>query len=114
MMRVMQPLGESVSLVGGSAAPQAQALELFGGVPCLDFANTLDGRATAHPEEKVKTYTDLVRWAEYVGLIDSQTCDRLAATAATPARAALARAVELREAIFEVFTAVARGEPLPA
>jgi predicted RNA-binding Zn ribbon-like protein len=89
-------------------------LDLFGGVPCLDFANTLDGRATAHPEELLGSYAELTGWARHAGLIDEATAGRLAGAPSTAAGAALARAVELREAIFQVFAAVARGEPVPA
>jgi predicted RNA-binding Zn ribbon-like protein len=113
-MRVKQSLEESIVEMPGSAALRGPFLELFGGAPCLDFANTLDGRATAHPEEKLATYTDLVGWAHYAGLIDPSAADRLTATTPPAARAALATAVELREAIFQVFAAVARSEPVPA
>jgi predicted RNA-binding Zn ribbon-like protein len=85
--------------------------ELFGGVACLDFANSLDGRATAQPEEYLHTYADLVSWAEHAGLIDSATAARLAGR---PADAALQTGLELREAIFGVFTAIGRGDPVPA
>ena len=97
-----------------TAAARGPFLELFGGVPCLDFANTLDGRATAHPEEKLTTYADLVGWARYAGLIDQPAAERLAATPPAAARAALATAVELREAIFRIFAALGRGEPVPS
>jgi len=88
-------------------------LDLFGGRPCLDFANTLDGRATAQPEELLGSYADLAGWARHAGLIDDAVAERLAATPAAAAGPALARAIELREAIFQVFAAVARGEPVP-
>jgi predicted RNA-binding Zn ribbon-like protein len=81
--------------------------ELFGGVACLDFANTLDGRATAQPKEYLHTDADLVNWAVYAGLIDSTIAGGRAAVV-------LPTALELREAIFDVFTAVGRGEPVPA
>ena len=88
--------------------------ELFGGVACLDFANTLDGRATAHPEEYLHSFADLVRWDEYAGLIDPATAAQLAATVPAAADAALRAALELRESIFQVFSAIGRGDPAPA
>jgi predicted RNA-binding Zn ribbon-like protein len=88
--------------------------ELFGGVACLDFANTLDGRATARPEEHLHAYADLVDWAEYAGLLDSATVAQLAGPAPGVAKAALHTAIELREAIFHVFAAIGRGDPAPA
>jgi predicted RNA-binding Zn ribbon-like protein len=86
-------------------------LELFGGVACLDFANTVDGRATAHPEELLRSYADLSAWSAYAGLIDAGTAGRLAARGGD---AELRSAVALREAIFEVFAAVGRGRAAPA
>jgi len=93
---------------------QSRFLELFGGVVCLDFANTLDGRATAHPEEHLHTYADLVSWAGYAGLIDSTTVAQLAGSAPAAADAALRTALDLREAIFQVFAAIGRRGPAPA
>ncbi|HEY0000490.1 MAG TPA: ABATE domain-containing protein [Actinoplanes sp.] len=113
--------------------------ELYGGAVCLDFANTLDGRATQDPEEYLHSYADLVSWAEYAGVLDPATARRLAgpvsddvAAAARRASAslndraaarqsagpsatdvALRIAVDLREAIFGVFAAVGRGEDAP-
>src|SRR5689334_3103890 len=102
MMQVKHSLVESMA--------QTRFGELFGGVACLDFANTLDGRATARPEEYLHTYADLVDWAEYAGLLDAATAAQLAG----PAHATLRTALELREAIFHVFSAIGRGEPAPA
>ncbi|SNY62053.1 CGNR zinc finger domain-containing protein [Paractinoplanes atraurantiacus] len=86
-------------------------LEPFGGAVCLDFANTLDGRATAQPTEYVHTYVDLAGWSEFAGLIDAPTSARLRRH---DSEASLRTALNLREAIFEVFTAVGRGETPPA
>ncbi|WP_433292034.1 CGNR zinc finger domain-containing protein [Actinoplanes sp. CA-030573] len=91
---------------------------LFGGVAALDFANTLDGRATAQPEEFLRGYADVAGWAAYAGLIDGKTAGRLTDLFGPGGRAgegegALRTAVELREAIFQVFGAVGRGEPAP-
>jgi len=86
-------------------------LELFGGVACLDFANTVDGRATAHPEELLHSYADLAAWSAYAGLIDSTTAARLARRGTD---ADLRSALVLREAVFEVFAAAGRRQPVPA
>jgi predicted RNA-binding Zn ribbon-like protein len=86
-------------------------LELFGGVACLDFANTVDGRATAHPEELLHSYADLSAWSAYAGLIDSRTATRLARSGTA---ADLRAAIVLREAIFEVFAALGHGQTAPA
>jgi predicted RNA-binding Zn ribbon-like protein len=86
-------------------------LELFGGVACLDFANTVDGRATAQPEELLHSYADLSAWSAYAGLIDAGTAARLDHRGTD---ADLRTAVELREAVFTVFAAVGRGQTVPA
>jgi predicted RNA-binding Zn ribbon-like protein len=88
--------------------PETGSPELFGGVACLDFANTLDGRATQHPEGYLHTYADLLRWAVHAGLLDTATARRLATTAAVAAEATLRTALDLREAIFRAFAAVGR------
>lgn len=88
---------------------EASLPEFIGGVACLDFANTLDGRATQHPREYLHTYADLLRWAGHAGLLDAATARRLATTAPAAADAALRSALDLREAIFRVFAAVGRG-----
>jgi predicted RNA-binding Zn ribbon-like protein len=100
--------------------PEISFPVLFGGVACLDFANSLDGRATAHPEEYLNSYVDLVGWDEYAGLIDPVIAARLARRARSASAAGsatdevLRTALELREAIFQVFTAISRGSTTPA
>jgi predicted RNA-binding Zn ribbon-like protein len=86
-------------------------LELFGGVACLDFANTVDGRATAHPEELLHSYADLIAWSAYAGLTDSTVATQLARRGTD---ADLSVAIMLREAIFEVFAAIGRQQTAPA
>ncbi|MEU8815411.1 ABATE domain-containing protein [Actinoplanes sp. NPDC048796] len=86
-------------------------LEPFGGAVCLDFANTLDGRATAQPAEYLHTYADLAGWSAFAGLIDGATSARLRRH---DAEASLRAALGLREAIFEVFAAIGRGLEPPA
>ncbi len=75
---------------------------------CLAFVNTVDWRLGDHPEEKLNTYLDLVRWAERAGALPRQAAEALAAEAARraeEARDVLARATALREAIYRVFAA---------
>jgi len=86
-------------------------LELFGGLACLDFANTVDGRATTHPEELLHSYADLSAWSAYAGLIDAGTAAQLSRRGT---EADLRAAIVLREAIFAVFAAVGRGSAPPA
>lgn len=79
---------------------------------CLDFANTVDWHASDHPEEQLNTYTDLVSWANHVGVLtdrEARYLSREAAHRPADAAAVLEKAVTLREAIYRVFSAVAGG-----
>lgn len=105
-MRLKHLLVESMS---ESAFP-----ELYGGVACLDFANTMDGRAMPEPEEHLHTHPDLVRWSGYAGLLDEAATRKLVGRAPSAAEQALQAALTLREAIFRVFAAAGRGRPAAA
>ncbi|WP_433373679.1 CGNR zinc finger domain-containing protein [Actinoplanes sp. CA-142083] len=85
-------------------------LDIFGGAAALDFANSLDGRGTDDPEEYLHTYADLVDWGRFAGVLDEPTARRL--TGDHPA--VLRTALDLREAIFQVFVAIGRGREAPA
>jgi len=79
---------------------------------CLDFTNTVDWHASAHPEETLSTYGDLLRWAEGARILPPDKARSfLAASQEKPALAgsALAQAVELREAIYRILSSEARG-----
>ena len=94
------------------------AFELIAGNPSLDFANTLSGDRFHAPRETLNEYGDLVAFARQAGLVDAACVRGLAERAARePDQAAriLARAVELREAIFRIFWALGtRKKPAPA
>src|SRR5688500_15476764 len=83
-------------------------LNLIGGRLSLEFVNTVD---THDPvlDDKLNRYADLVWWALHVEVLDDAAAAPLFARAeADPAAAAdvLARAVELREAIYRLFVTV--------
>jgi predicted RNA-binding Zn ribbon-like protein len=78
---------------------------------CLDFANTAQWHASVHPIEQLNSYSDLVSWARKKRLLTSQEAKRLSRESVTrPVEAGLVlqRAIELREAIYRVFSALAR------
>jgi predicted RNA-binding Zn ribbon-like protein len=84
--------------------------KLYGGRLCLDFANTLEPRAAEPAHDWLEGYADLVRWARHAGALDDATAERLLASVATrpaEAEASFAAAIELREAIYRVFAAIA-------
>ena len=102
-----------------SVAEPAGLPEPLGGSAGLDFANTV-GPRRPHPGREARDYLpgylELVTWAERAGLLTVGQRDRLTALAAVdPAGAAVVLRVaqRLREAVYETFTAVARGEPVP-
>jgi predicted RNA-binding Zn ribbon-like protein len=85
-----------------------------GGVPCLDFVNTLAWRLTDRPVEYIGSYEDLLAWGRQVGLLAPDETEVLSGWAAThpeEARATLSRAVALREAVHRVLCAAIAGEP---
>jgi predicted RNA-binding Zn ribbon-like protein len=84
------------------------AFEQFGGRVCLDFANTVNGRLTAAPEELIADVADLAAWGRQMGLLSAVDADRLA-RARRGGAACVARALALREVVYRVFAAVATG-----
>jgi predicted RNA-binding Zn ribbon-like protein len=92
-------------------------LRLLAGHPALDFVNTIDPREGDHRIEHLGIYPDLVRWAERAGVLTAAEARRAARGSARDragASRAFARAVELREALYAVFAAVAAKRPVPA
>jgi predicted RNA-binding Zn ribbon-like protein len=88
--------------------------ELTAGALCLDLANTVSDRPTA-PRDRLVGYPDLLRWSRLAGIVSALDEEALRAQArAHPRRAArvLERAVALREALYGIFSALARdGTP---
>jgi predicted RNA-binding Zn ribbon-like protein len=81
---------------------------------CLDFTNTVNWHASEQPVEELPAYTDLLAWAQKVGLLtqpETQRLTRLAARRPAEARAVLERAHALREAVYRLLSATAQGQP---
>jgi predicted RNA-binding Zn ribbon-like protein len=92
-------------------------LRLLAGHPVLDFVNTIDPREGAHRVEHLEVYEDLVRWARRARVLtvtEAQRAARAAVRDRATASDAFHRAVELREAIYAIFRAVATRRPVPA
>lgn len=85
---------------------------------CLEFANTANWHAADEPVETLHSYDDIVDWAARVGVRSQESAQALKALA--QARPALAGqvytwAIELREAIYRIFVAIAeQRDPAPA
>ena len=81
---------------------------------CLDFANTNEWHASAHPTEHLSTYADLVAWAAQIGVLPDEIAQTaLAQAGAHPAAAqtVLGRARALREAIYRIVVAMIDDQP---
>jgi len=90
--------------------------ELTGGALCLDFANTVEHRGTPQAEELLPRYVELGWFAEDTGILDEGQVVRLfERSLRQPEEAEKARqsAVELRDAIYEIFAAVAQKNKVP-
>jgi predicted RNA-binding Zn ribbon-like protein len=97
-----------------SSAKRERRFKFRGGVPCLDFVNTLAWRLTDRPVEYLGSYEDLLAWGRQAGLLAPEETEVLSGWAATDSEeawAALSRAVALREAVHRVFSAAIAGEP---
>lgn len=88
-------------------------LERVGGSLALDFTNTV-GNTRVRPKEFVTSYGALLEWSVEAGAVEPGVAERLGELAARDpeaAEAARIRALELREAIYRIFDAVASGGP---
>jgi predicted RNA-binding Zn ribbon-like protein len=93
--------------------------EYTGGTLSLDFANTVDNRNNERRKELLTDYARLVQWAEGAKIITGKTADQLrrfASEAPRQAESALRLAIQLREAIHAIFSAVTErcAIPIPA
>ena len=85
---------------------------LIGGRLCLDFANTVDWHASERPGENLKTFDDLLKWGQHVGIMtkrDARTLGYMGANSPSEAEMVLKQAVDLRETIYRIFSAVTAG-----
>src|SRR4051812_20780047 len=86
------------------------ALVRNGGTLCLDYINTVEPRTGPVARDWLTGYPDLVDWARHGGLFDEAAADVLlhaAATRPAAAQAAFQTAIDLREALFRLFAAIA-------
>jgi predicted RNA-binding Zn ribbon-like protein len=85
-----------------------ESYDLVGGDVSMDLVNTASARTGPELKDKLRTYDDLVTWAERVHLAGERRAERLRRAAAhdpAEAEAVLGRAKDLREVIYRVFTA---------
>lgn len=79
---------------------------------CLTFANTARWHASAEPDETLHGYSDLLRWAQTIGIVAQEGVQIAQLAQQDPAQAAavFARALTLRETIYRLFVARLHGE----
>ena len=91
--------------------------EFTGGNPCLDFADTVDDRISDHPRELLTDYGRLLQWGEEAGVITARTAERLRhLTSEAPGNAltTLRTSIQLRDRIYDIFSAVAQRRAIPS
>ena len=95
--------------------PDETDFDLDAGRLCLDFANTADWHASAQPTETLESYYDLVRWGWAANCLNELEARELEAAATENPQSAdkvYERAIELREAIYRIFSQTAmRASP---
>ena len=87
--------------------------DFLGGRLAIDFVNTVSGKRLLAPIERFNDYGDVLSWAEQIGVTSAartKTLRRIAREHPRQAEAALARAKELRETLFRIFSAIAEHE----
>jgi len=87
-------------------------LKLATGWLGLDFVNTAEWHASDQPHELLNSYADLIAWAKKIGLLTEQESERLlqkATNHSNEAAAILEQAIDLREAIYRIFSATDAG-----
>jgi predicted RNA-binding Zn ribbon-like protein len=90
--------------------------ELIAGNICLDFINTLDDRPSDKPKELLKNYYDLARFGQDSGVLTPEQLDffyERIPLMPDEAEAALRRAINLREALYDIFSALMNKQTAP-
>jgi predicted RNA-binding Zn ribbon-like protein len=98
-------------------ATSTSDMRLSGGHPALDFANTVDSRRGRWGPDFLHSFDDLLVLAERTAVLDSVAVSSLRQKASADlerARAVVAQALTLREAIHQVFIAEDPGSAYPS
>lgn len=112
-----EPTEPTARLIAQLSPGRAGRLPLVAGPLCLNFTNTASGRGSGTHQDHLKTYNDLLAWSLHAGALASDITTVLAKLAErhpATAKKVLRRAVELRECLHVIGTAVAAGDAPPA
>ena len=91
-------------------------LDLKSGHPALEFTNSVNNHASEQPGETLFKHEDLLLWAQKTGLLHREQTEILMRKASSqPDEAAVlfAKSLELRECIYRIFVAQAKGKSPP-
>jgi predicted RNA-binding Zn ribbon-like protein len=91
------------------------SFDMGAGNICLDFSNTSNWHGSEHPEESLHSFADLVAWARAANLLPTDTAQELTSLAEkTPetTHPAYKAAIQLREAIYHIFSNQYAGKPI--
>ncbi len=92
-------------------------IKLIGGSVCLDFINTMHDRSLENSFDYIgEGYPSLLNWCEYAGVWDRATLLKLQTLKNNEAAQNKVHqaAIELRNILFSLFSAMADHAPLPA
>lgn len=92
---------------------EARNIKLVAGHLSLDFINTLSTRLESYQREYLSGYNELVEWSCHAGILppeEAQRLKRLGRRRPSEAGAVLNRAIEAREGLFRIFSALAQGK----
>jgi len=96
-------------------APLAPRFKYVGGDPAIDLINTVDWTSRGPEADRLERFEQLLQWAEGAGVIDGAGERRLRRMGAKHPRAAstaLGYALQARDVLHDLFSAIARGEPV--
>ena len=91
---------------------ESESHRLIGGELCLDFANTVNEHMRPSPHEYLFDYRDMLLWGRHAGVLSAEEFGELLGKAARhpgQAQAVFRQALDLRETIFRIFTALGAG-----
>ncbi|MFM7426233.1 MAG: CGNR zinc finger domain-containing protein [Elainella sp.] len=89
-------------------------LKRVGGRLCLDFINTVDREQAGLARDWLVDAIALIEWAQQMQILTPQQADSLRSQAQQQPKSAqflFSEAVDLREGLYRIFSAVAAGQP---
>lgn len=98
------------------APSRAATLDLVGCELALDFTNTSSGRGAPSHQEHLREFADVVNWAEHAKVVTPEDAEFVRGAIggnARDSRRLFALAVETRELVWAIASAVAEARPVP-